>query len=528
MHFTFFTTLAFLAVVRITQPLRWRVIRVCRGMLRVSIIGLTALTTSTALFSLSGNAAAQGIVTWGEPFNVSSSETLSIHPAIVADAYGNIHVFWCEYIGEQDAALGAATDRPNTIFYRRWDGQFWTQPLDILAVRDDQLADFIAATIDNENQLHLVWTGLTDIFYSTAPAADASAVRAWSTPQVITTNSARTAYESDVVVDTQGTVHIVYAVGGSNPGVLHTRLLSDSAFWTPPVRIAGGLRDNEVAFKEVRLVIDALDRLHTTWSTTNNNAFGRAVYYAGSNAFGKVWSPPALLADATTDTGFTGYPYLLAYGRDDLLLIHVDQENKGRIERTSTDAGKTWSEPRFVLLNMEGVNGFCIPLLDHSGGLHLVINLRPRANQLTGIYYAPREGLDWSPVVPVGVDEFCCSSAHYADAVIRMGNEIHAVWSQIGSREVWHVRGTINGLAPLPAPTASSEPVPLGTAAQTPNILTTVTIEPSFTPEDAVHMPPEDAAIASNQTAPWVSIVVAIIPVVLLVSGVVIWQVRKR
>ena len=153
-------------------------------------------------------------------------------------------------------------EHTNTIMYRRWDGQKWTDPLDILAVPDDSLAEYVSATIDSRNQLHLVWTGLTQIYYSTAPAAEAYSPRAWSEPEVISTDSARTKFESDVAVDSQGNVHVVYASRGSAAGVFHVMKGPNSDAWTEPTRISDALRDNETALADVRLVIDASDRLH--------------------------------------------------------------------------------------------------------------------------------------------------------------------------------------------------------------------------------------------------------------------------
>jgi hypothetical protein len=59
------------------------------------LIRLSAVSMLVLLTSLSGNAAAQGGVTWSEPVNLSSSPTGSAHPAIVATVR-HVHVFWSE------------------------------------------------------------------------------------------------------------------------------------------------------------------------------------------------------------------------------------------------------------------------------------------------------------------------------------------------------------------------------------------------------------------------------------------------
>jgi hypothetical protein len=439
-------------------------------------------------------AAAQGAVTWSEPFNVSNSPTSSLHPVVVADSYGNIHVFWSEDIDGGAIRAGQRLESGNTVQYRRWDGRTWTEQRDILAVARDPLADFMAVVVDNTNLLHLVWTGLTNLYYSSAPATEADSPWAWSTPMIFSVDSARAQWESDVAVDSHGNVHVAYAEGGSNPGVLHIMAVPDAGIWTQPVRISDPLRPMEDAFRAVRLVVDPSDRLHAVWSTVNTNGYDQAVYYARSEGPGNAWEPPMLMEDASIDTGFTGFPSLLAYAEDELILVHVGQAHLGRVERTSVDGGKTWSEPRTIIPSMEGVNGFLIPLTDGFGGLHLVINMRPSADQRVGIYYAPRAGLDWSPISLVAAESPYASSAHYTDAAVRLGNEIHIVWTQLSTGEIWYVRGQILGVPQaLAQPLPTQVPVATPGAAATPlNAETAVTRSPDF----GATAPPEQSSFS--------------------------------
>jgi hypothetical protein len=488
------------------------------------------LLAFTALLAFPATTAAQGAVTWSEPINLSSSLTSSNHPAVVADAFGYVHVFWSEDMNGREVKPDELPDGGNTILYRRWDGKRWTDPLDILAIAGDPLAEFVSVAVDSSNQLHLVWTGLTKLYYSTAPAAEAYSVKAWSAPQVISPESARTQWEADVAVDSRNNVHVVYATKGAQTGVFHVMAAANSRAWSAPTRISGFLRENEVAFKDVRLVIDEQDRLHAVWSTANNNGFSQAVYYARSESGGEFWDEAVMLADATINNGFTGFPSLLAYEPDRLLLIHVDQGNKGRIERTSEDGGRTWSEPRFILTSMEGVNGFLIPLIDNGGNLHLVINARPSADQRTGIYYAPRAGLDWAPIVPVAVDAPYGPSAHYTDATVRLGNEIHVVWNQARGGEIWYVRGVINGAEPIPAqptpsPLVQTTPAPTRPAATASAISTVFAPTPSTQGGQART---DLAASPPGSASTWTPLAAAVVPVLLLLSGVMLWQLRKR
>lgn len=507
-----------------------RAFRRCRGAFAARWSGaLSMLALACALLLVApSHTQAQASVRWGEPLNLSNSPTSSNHPAIIADPYGFVHVFWSEDLNGREIAQDETPDPGATIMYRRWDGAHWTEARDIIAVPDDTRADFVAVALDHANQLHLIWIGMTHLYYSSAPAGRADDVRAWAPPIVIDPDSARTEYEADIAADARGAVHIVYATRGATPGVFHTQLAAGSTTWSPPLRISEMLRVNEAAFKDVRLLTVGEDQLHAVWSTANTNGYGQAIYYARSVVVDGSWSPAVMLADATHNTALIGFPSLVADGNGELTLLHVDESSNGRIERRSIDGGQSWSEPRRVIAEMEGVNGFLVPLLDGDQQLHLVINMRPSADQRTGIYAAPRAGLDWAPIVPVAVDAPYGPSAHYADAALRVGNEIHVVWSQLRGGEIWHVQGTIGGVAPLPVLPLPPAAVAVGAAPSSAASTPASTNQPAMTLRGTAQATLPWSAAPAPRPAALPSLIMALLPVLLFVVGAVFFQLRKQ
>jgi hypothetical protein len=464
-------------------------------------------------------------ITWSEPVNLSNTPASSMHPAIVSDAYGYVHVFWSEDVGgepvqPEDGDSGLAG---NTILYMRWDGVSWTQPIDVLFVPDESVAEFIAVDVDAENRIHAVWTGQSNFYYSSAPSWRAESGHAWSKPMIVATNSAPTQWESDIVVDVSGNLHIVYATRGDEPGIYHIRSRDGGVTWESATKISQPFDRLETSFSNVKVIADAAGRVHAVWQTILEQGFGYAVYYARSTDQGKSWDSPVRLGQQDPGDFETSWPYIMDVGTSGLHLIYVDGPSSiGRSHRISVDGGATWSEPHSIITEMEGINGYVIPVLDASGQMHLVMDMRTRAEQVVGIYYARWLGESWSPVLPVDVSSQSASEAHYPAVTIRLGNELHVVWTQLSSREIWHAYGAIpftNQIPPLLVlshqaltPTPSPQP----TTALVLKMLTPLP-EPLSQTEDLGN----PIAPSSVPVSP---IMLSVGTSLLLVAGVVAWK----
>jgi hypothetical protein len=123
---------------------------------------------------------------------------------------------------------------------------------------------------------------------------------------------------------------------------------------------------------------------------------------------------------------------------------------------------------------MEGINGYVIPLIDGERNMHLVINMRPSATQQTGIYYARWVGGEWSQVVPVDAQSRAAGSAHYTDAAVRLGNELHVVYNDIGMAEIYYLRGIVPSVAAKTAIEPSAVATPTSQATLMPTATTPV------------------------------------------------------
>ena len=502
----------------------------------VGLISVAAMVMLSRFLPGSGPAAAQSTdLNWSQPINLSNSPESSGRPEIVADRYGYVHVFWSEKVGGEsilDIPKQLIQDG-NTIFYARWDGISWTQPIDILFVPGEEVADYVAVTVDMENRLHAVWTGQSNFYYSVAPSWQADSARSWSEPVVVATDSARSQWESDIVADASGNVHIVYATRGDEAGVYHIRSSDGGATWQSPTKLSEPLGRLEKAFSDVMIITDGADRLHAIWETNEQEGFGQGIYYARSIDGGSTWAAPIQMANRDPGEYGVTLPYITSLGESEIHMVYVDGSwHTGRWHRISTDGGRTWSEPTYIFPDFEGINGSPILLVDGAMGLHLVITWRTR-DQVGGTFYARWLGTEWSPMVLAIPEAEARPGAHWTAATMRLGNEIHVVWNTNFSDkagEIWYSRSLIAGVAQEPAlsmPIVEEVAPSLVTASPPPVAATaSTTATPIASQEEKLVGLAGSSPSSTSQAAP---LLVGIAPSLLLVASVIIWaQARAR
>ncbi len=400
-------------------------------------------------------AAQSDTIEWSKPLNLSNTPQGSGTPAIVADSYGYVHVFWSEDMGGPAMRPQDPLPEGNAIYYRRWDGVSWTTAVDILSSPDDSIANYVSVAVDADNRLHAVWTGQTNLYYSYAPAEQAYSARAWTTPVVLATNSARSAFMINIAVGPGGDLHVAYATRGSDAGVYYLHAAGVGKDWEAPIKLSGTLDALEESISNVKIIADGAGRLHVGWQTNQIEGYGQAVYYVHSLDGGRHWGSPIQMGYRMEGDFDVGLSSMFVLGKSEVHIIYnAGIHPIGRYERISQDGGETWSAPYLILDDMEGLNGFLVPLMDGSGQQHLIIDMRTRDTQVVGIYYARWLDPGWSQVLPVATAAPYGPSAHYTAATVRLGNELHVVWTQLRLGEIWYVHGTVPGV-----PAATAEPI---------------------------------------------------------------------
>jgi hypothetical protein len=372
--------------------------------LKFTLVILLALCT-LAIMNLKEVGAQTGLATWTSPMRLSNEERKASEAYMTTDQYGFLHTFWSEEM----------TDNRSLIMYSRFDGEIWSDPIDMRVTPPFRSIGNVSSIVDQRGMLHLLWVEgqAGPVFYSHVPAHQANSAQNWPAPIRINIP----AYRAKLQVDSHGNLHIVYSYNQSpSQGLYYLRSEDQGSTWTEPVWIDPDiLADHNPS--EFQFKMDDSDGLHLVWSYyAVMGTGGDWVRYANSPDGGKSW-PVRITIDKNdlSSPGLNSFAYpLLAVNGDMVHIVWAAGNLLYRHHRYSLDGGLTWSDPVqfFGGLNGQAFDGMAF---DGNGRLHFISQLRyPQ-----GVYHGIWDGDRWSAPSMI---YFITSSA----AELVSENRIHA------------------------------------------------------------------------------------------------------
>ncbi|MBI5878845.1 MAG: exo-alpha-sialidase [Chloroflexi bacterium] len=458
-------------------------------------------------------------VRWSQPLVISGNVPHSGRPAIVADAFGRVHIFW-------QAAYTPFPQNPEVggsiIYYSQYDGARWTDPVDLFVSPGSySLASNVVAVADDAGYVDAAWVGGGLLFFTRAPIDLATSARAWS-PFIRIDDNVQTPY---LATGRDGTLHLFYWNTGTTPGIYYTRSVDRGLHWTSPEPIwQRPVRGQVPGTADAIVVVQdpASGVLHAVWV----DIFEPTLYYAQSTDQGLSWSRPVQLDERDPNSNLFGplYPSIGVDARGSIVLLWTASHDKvscARYGRTSTNGGQTWGARRRVLAPIEGCF-FQTPFVaDGSGVLQMATVGRDKG--IVALYRSTWGNTDWmAPQTFLGVsikdgDDWQQRGPDDLKLAIGLGNKMHAAWYTNDGR-VWYATGesTARSIA------ARTVPTPLPTATRPSALATSVAPAPTRGPQF-----PADAVPAESRPGE-LPLYFGVVPVLALLLLVVVSRVMAR
>jgi len=466
---------------------------------------------------------AQELGGWSAPHRLSSEEGTSSEGFMVTDQFGFLHVFWIE---------SELPDNRSIIQYARFDGENWSEPLDIYATKPGGEIGFLSPAVDGQGMLHLIWTAGNNgpVFYTSAPAYDALSAQQWSNPYRIDIP----AYRVKLAVDSNNRLHILYGnFYGQEPGVYYTRSEDGAITWTDPIWLDPDIPDNRGPF-DIEMGLDDAGGIHAAWNYLNPDLGFDALRYTHSRDGGDNWELPIEIdePDESDNELRAARPGMIVQGQN-IYIIWAGTEDTNREFRFSTDAGQTWGVPIRIFGGLHGEAIGDGRAIDAAGRLHFIGQIRwPQ-----GLYHAYWDQNHWS--VPSMVYLIAQGDkdpignrihAHHVRLAIRSGNQLITTFTNspgegepLALYAMHYILDDVSPLVALPTPTPKPvvTPTPLAVdSTPTPFAVATIPTPPKF----------DDTALELTSTpAPTFPLWLGLAPVLALLGGLIGFQLfRKR
>ncbi len=514
----------------------------------LSSMFLTAACVVAVLLLPAGVAAAPGDL--GEctsPLNISDSPGYSsADPFLLADPSGVVHLFYAERV------LGAPNAIPNiadTLMYAVWDGQSWSEPVDIFISPPqypNRRIQAPMAVLDDQGTIHLIWIGPDNRFYySSAYASEAGTARSWQRPVTMANDQSMTVFSIGIAYEAPDTLHVIYASGTggaasddfrTNRAVSYVGSEDLGRTWSDPADIFT-FSDPGRGASSTQLIVDPPGRLYAAWTEWDFTGNGQAVYFSRSLDSGKTWQEPVVLDERDPNDYERDWANLAVLDKNQLVALWEGGYRAYPQTQYSSDGGATWSEPNDTFYWLIADNGFAQFVRDSADSLHVFLirrireghsskcNLFPGCSEEgSSIWHSVWEGgTNWrEPNPTVWLNEI---GGNYLTVAITGGNQIIMAWFGSGLQEIFTSVCSIRGASAvepirrtLPTSTATPAAVPTDIPTATP---TAETVAPSALGFSTTQ------PLAKQRSNPGSLMMLALIPPLLTAAMIVVMR-RNR
>lgn len=442
---------------------------------------------------------------WSVPTRLYLSE-VGYHPqypAITADKYGHIHIVAARYF-EENLSLG------NEIYYIRWDGKEWSEPVDIIAVPSDGAVSAETLKVDVQGQIYLLWS-TDNLYLSQASSLSPISAHAWVTQMLANNGGA-----GDITFSSEGHIVVIYNVNDRDIFVRRSddggqNWISEELVWAVP--------SYSTATRNIRVKTGADGTIHLVWTETTEDLDWNpsGIWYARSLDGGESWLDFWSIPDegSYANLGFD------VDGNVHMLWNHNVGATDGRYHSWSSDGGETWTEPAWIFPGLSGRSGYPSVIADGSGTLHQITS--GRSVELSGgIYHSVWLNDRWTEPVLVSTSLEDCEGPSIA---LTEGNQLHIAWLDWDSRDIMYATLQTEAPAVMPAPTPVRTATATAMAVSTPTRIALL----ADSAESASTLTPPTISFASTpvnigqSNSTWRLLEISA-PVVMLLAIVLAWR----
>lgn len=372
----------------------------------------------------------------------------TLTPFLVADQDRTVHAFASQWVNDGKRRLA--------VVYRKWSLYGgWTRPVDIILAPTGD-AHILGAFLGSLNRMHIIFmtgeAGNSAVYYSSAPAANAELVSAWSHPVMVGENASGVK-SAAIVEDGLGNLVVIYSGTLDGNGVYFVTSANAGENWSEPSRVFLTYDTSLVPFS-LRLAMGPDGQVRAAWNVVTSLGVDEALYFSNYSIPDSEWSPPVQLDSRIDLPDYFGpsYPAMLDNGTDIVILYNGGNPYTGQYVNSgrpvmrasiSSDGGATWGGPDNSFPLLQGRSGEHALAMDSMGGVHGLFVMRidqgidSKYKAIGGIWHSKFQDGIWT-----NPDRFVTTyPSHDVRAIVSQGNVLFVVWREdpgTGKHGVWY------------------------------------------------------------------------------------------
>jgi hypothetical protein len=413
---------------------------------------------------------------WSSPTTLAENTSGFSDLAMIFDGAGNLHAFWSE-VDESGTPLPGHS----AIFYARWDGERWMNPMPILTSAEEDYWR-VSVAFDGGGRLLITWSGRVsgNIYFAWASAAQALRSADWTSPEVIL--AIRPAASSPFILSGNGErVWIAYTIPvNEGRGVYLVESLDHGITWSEPVVVFDAALAGWEMVDRPRLALTGDGNLHAVFERYSQpgGSGSLGLYYSRSVDGGDTWNAPAMVSESSLV-----WSNIFSDGAQTLHRLWQESGSGAVWHAYSTNSGNRWSRAERIPA-LSKLSATASATIDRGGLLHVFGSVQQTAGEMVMQHWT-REGSSWRAQESFQLSTSSSQMVHGISAAIAPSGQLGLVYRlatvdaefRLPIERLTFTGRTLQvGQAP-PLPTLVPEPTSTPTQDPTPGPMPTPTID---------------------------------------------------